>query len=113
MSSNIPLYRYKKGPVVTPELIESSIRSCEFHLFKDTTRIVCVLTLVNGFTVEGSAAALPTTEFSGEVGMGIARKQAMDKVGDYLALLVMEQMTGSPMGSLVDRALDALKEKTQ
>jgi hypothetical protein len=99
--------------VVTPELIEAAIARCEFHLFDKTTRTTCVLTLVNGFTVDGTAAALPTTQFDPQIGMGIARKQAMGKVGDYLAFAAMDQMAGSPMGSMVDRALDALKEKTQ
>lgn len=67
------------APRVTPAHIESRIAKAEFHRLTGTLT-VCVLTLVNGFTVTGESACASPENFNEEVGNKIARENAVQKI---------------------------------
>lgn len=67
------------APRLTPDIIESKIKKCEFHILTEVLT-VCVLTLENGFTVTGESACAAPENFDKEMGEKIAKKNAVDKI---------------------------------
>ena len=73
----------KKGltaPRLTPDLIDSKIKSVDYHVFEKTCLTVCCMTLVNGFTVTGESACASPENFNEEIGQKIAHDQARNKI---------------------------------
>ena len=73
----------KKGlnaPRLTPDLIDSKIKSVDYHVFEKTSLTVCCMTLVNGFTVTGESACASPENFNAEIGQKIALDQARNKI---------------------------------
>ena len=59
------------APRVTPKSIDATIALKEFHQLT-ATLTVCVLTLMNGFTVTGESACASPENFNQEIGNKIA-----------------------------------------
>lgn len=55
-----------------------------FHIGNKTT--VCLLTLQNGFEIVGTSACSGGVEYNKEVGEGIARELAIQKLYEYLTI---------------------------
>ena len=68
------------APRLTPDLIDSKIKSKSFHVFSDTCLTVCCITLENGFTVTGESACASPENFNAEIGEKIAFEQARNKI---------------------------------
>ena len=68
------------APRLTPDLIDTKIVGCTFHVFKDSCLTVCCMTLQNGFTVTGESACASPENFDIELGEEIAYKNARDKI---------------------------------
>lgn len=51
-----------------------------YHVFPGTTLTVCCLILDTGFTVTGESACIDPATFDSEVGRGIARDEAINKL---------------------------------
>ena len=68
------------APRITPEHIKDTIIKDDYHVFPDTLLTVCVLTLVNGFTVVGTSACVSPENFKEEIGREVAREGAVDKI---------------------------------
>lgn len=68
------------APRLTPDLIDSKVKSRAFHVFGDTCLTVCCLTLENGFTVTGESACASPENFDKEIGEKIAFEQARNKI---------------------------------
>jgi hypothetical protein len=82
----------KTAPRVTPEHIDSVIVDESYHQFANTTLIVCVLKLRNGFTVTGESAAASPENFDEEIGRKIARENARDKIWMLEGYLLKQQL---------------------
>jgi len=67
------------SPRVTPEHIDSVIDKVEYHKLTDVLT-VCVITLMNGFTVTGESACASPENFDEEIGKHIAYEMAKGKV---------------------------------
>ncbi len=67
------------APRLTPALIDKTIASESFHKLTDVLT-VCVLTLVNGFTVTGESACASPENYNEELGNKIAKENARDKI---------------------------------
>lgn len=68
------------APRLTPDLIDSKVRSKAFHVFGETCLTVCCLTLENGFTVTGESACASPENFDKDIGEKIAFEQARNKI---------------------------------
>ena len=68
------------APRLTPALIDSKVKSVEFHVFGETCLTVCCMTLENGFTVTGESACASPENFNAEIGQKIAEEQARNKI---------------------------------
>jgi|SRR5882762_38816 len=70
----------KTAPRLTPTLIDAQIVAEQYYVFPGTALTVCALTLKNGFQVVGESAAASPENFDADIGKGIARKNARDKI---------------------------------
>lgn len=68
------------APRLTPDLIDETIVSEQYHVFPGTTMTVCALTLRNGFIVIGESAAASPENFDAAIGRKIARENARNKI---------------------------------
>lgn len=68
------------GPRITPDMLVSLIVAEQYHHFEGTTVMVCALTLVNGYTVIGSAASASVDNFDEEIGKKVAKTEAINKI---------------------------------
>jgi len=80
------------APRVTPELIESKIKSEYYHVVPNTTLTICVLTLENGYLVTGESAAASEENFDEEIGRKIAKANAVDKIWALEGYLLKEKL---------------------
>lgn len=93
----------KKGlnaPRLTPDLIDSKIKSVEYHVFGETCLTVCCMILSNGFTVTGESACASPENFNAEIGQKIAHDQARNKIwmleGYLLKQSLFDQVGNEP-----------------
>ena len=68
------------APRLTPDTIEATIVSEQYHIFEGSQLTVCCLTLKNGFTVTGESACASPENFDKEIGEKIARDNAKNKI---------------------------------
>lgn len=68
------------APRVTPNDIEKVIVGADYHLFPGTNLTVCVITLLNGFTVTGESACVDPANFNEKIGREIAYESAKGKI---------------------------------
>ena len=65
---------------VTPDIVDKTILTAQYHQFPGTTVTVCCLTLQNGFTVIGESACASPENFNEELGKEIAYNNARQKI---------------------------------
>jgi len=102
------------APRLTPDLIDATIQSEQYHVFAGTTLTVCAMTLRNGFIVTGESAAAWPANFDQAIGRKIARENARNKIWAFEGYLLREKlwfhetaphgrdMAGAPMGPSVE-----------
>ena len=78
---------------ITPQIIQNSIRHEVFQRIDGTTVTVCVLRLVNGFTVIGHSACVSEENFDAELGEKIARQKAFDKCWELFGFQLASEQT--------------------
>jgi hypothetical protein len=81
-----------KGPKLTVDDIMSTIKSEQYHVFKDTTVTVCCLTLTNGYTVTGESACVDPRNFDAEIGRQIAKKCAIEKIWSLEGYMLKQRL---------------------
>lgn len=82
----------KTAPRLTPADIDATIVSEDYYRFHATMLIVCCLTLRNGFTVTGKSACASPENFDPEIGRGIARRNARDKIWELEGYLLKQRL---------------------
>jgi hypothetical protein len=86
---------------VTPEMLEQEIVAEAYHVFPGTTMTICLLTLKNGFSVTGESACAIPANFDAEIGKGIARANAKQKIWAHLGFRLRDQiMWSDPVSEL-------------
>ena len=78
------------APRLTPDLIDASIVSEQYHVFAGTTMTVCALSLRNGYIVTGESAAASPENFDQAIGRKIARDNARNKIWALEGYLLRE-----------------------
>ena len=79
------------APRLTPEIIESKIKKCEFHKLTEVLT-VCVITLENDFTVTGESACASTENYDKELGEKISRMNAVGKIWTLEGYLLKQKL---------------------
>lgn len=80
------------GERITPEIIDQSITSAQYHIFPGTTTTVCLLKLINGFTVIGESACASVENFDEELGRKIAFDNARNKIWQLEGYLLRQTL---------------------
>ena len=80
------------GKRVTLDALKANITKEEFHVFPGSQLTVCVLTLLNGFTVTGESACADPAMFNEEIGQKIARENAERKIWPLMGYALKEEM---------------------
>lgn len=80
------------GERITPEIIDQSIKSAQYHVFPGTTTTVCLLKLINGFTVVGESACASVENFDEELGRKIAFDNARNKIWQLEGYLLRQTL---------------------
>lgn len=111
------------APRVTPADIEANIAEEIFFTPADAVRgkggsvaysspvnllTICVLVLVNGFTVTGESACASPQNFDAELGRKIARANAVSKIWPLMGYALKERLADQHAGLEVARAAHAL-----
>lgn len=101
------------APRVTPARIAEVIHSEEFHVFLGTCLTVCVLTLLNGFTVTGESACASPENFDAAVGERLSRENAVRKIWALEGYLLREKLSNVPADAKARATLerDELRKK--
>lgn len=82
------------APRLTPDLIDQTIMTEQYHVFPNTTLTVCALTLRNGYIVTGESAAASPANFDKDIGRKIARDNARNKIWGLEGYLLRERLAG-------------------
>lgn len=88
----------KKGlnaPRLTPDAIDATITSEQYHVFPGTTMTICALTLRNGYIVTGESAAASPDNFDKDIGRKIARDNARNKIWALEGYLLREKLAAN------------------
>lgn len=80
---------------VTPDQLEAEIVDEAYYVFPGTTMTICLLTLKNGFSVTGESACAVPVNFDAEIGKGIARANAKQKLWALLGFRLRDAIVAS------------------
>lgn len=83
------------APRLTPDLIDATIVSEQYHVFPGTTMTVAALTLRNGYIVTGESAAASPANFDQAIGRKIARDNARNKIWALEGYLLRQYLVNS------------------
>ena len=77
---------------LTQEDVVAKIKEQHFWICPGTTTTVCVLVLMNGYTVVGESACVSPENFDEDRGRSIARANALEKIWGLEGYLLKEQL---------------------
>ena len=102
------------GKRVTLDALKANITKEEFHVFPGSQLTVCVLTLLNGFTVTGESACADPAMFNEEIGQKIARENAERKIWPLMGYALKEEMMKEvPSGDFRERVKNEARQLQQ
>lgn len=81
------------APRLTPDKIDATISSEQYHIFPGTTLTVCALTLRNGYIVTGESATASPENFDQAIGRKIARENARNKIWGLEGYLLRQKLS--------------------
>lgn len=79
-------------PRLTPEHIDSIIVSATYTSLPSGKKMICELTLKNGFTVIGEASVVSKENFNEQIGMRISYDNARNKIWQLEGYLLQQQL---------------------
>lgn len=79
------------APRLTPDLIDSKIKSATYTNLPSGKCVVCEITLLNGYTVRGESACVSPENFDQEIGNKIAFQNAREKIWEIEGYLLQEK----------------------
>lgn len=77
---------------VTNQSIDARIDKVEYQRLPGTTLTICIITMVNGFTVTGESACVDPDEYNQERGEEIAYENAFQKLWPLEGYLLKERL---------------------
>lgn len=83
------------APRLTPALIDSKVKSVDYHVFEGSCLTVCCMTLENGYTVTGESACASPENFDAEIGEKIAYDMARNKIWGLEGYLLKQRLSGA------------------
>ena len=77
---------------VTNQSIDARIDKVEYHRIPGTTLTICVITMVNGFSVTSESVCVDPNEYNKERGEEIAYENAFEKLWPLEGYLLKERL---------------------
>ena len=77
---------------LTKDDVLGAIRKEDYTVLNDGRTTICQLTLQNGFTVVGVSACVDPKNFDKEIGQGIAKDNAVEKVWELEGYLLRQRL---------------------
>lgn len=89
------------APRLTPNLINSLVKSVDYHHFPGTTTTVCCITLINGDTTTGTSGCVSPENFNAESGQKAAFEQARDKIWEKAGAVLKDALSWDSDNSII------------
>lgn len=89
------------APRLTPNLINSLVKSVDYHHFPGTTTTVCCITLINGDTTTGTSGCVSPENFNAESGKKAAFEQARDKIWEKAGAVLKDALCWNSDNSII------------
>ena len=83
------------APRLTPDHIDSCIKSVDYHVFNGSCLTVCCITLKNGFTVTGESACASPSNFDADIGYKVSFGNARNKIWALEGYLLKDKLFNS------------------
>lgn len=108
------------APRLTPSLINSLVKSVDYHHFPGTTTTVCCITLINGDTTIGTSGCVSPENFNAESGQKAAFEQARDKIWEKAGAILKDGLafgkgnsilTALRIDPIIDKALQLCSDE--
>lgn len=80
------------APRVTKDALLANIKKADFYVHQDTCLTICILTLMNGFTVTGQSACADPANFKIDIGERLAREDAEKKIWAFMGYMLKEEI---------------------
>ena len=88
------------APRLNPGVIDATIMGCTFTKLPSGKKMVCEITLRNGFTVTGESSTVSKENFDEEIGKKISFENARDKIWMLEGYLLQQKLYEDVMVSL-------------
>lgn len=100
------------GKRVTLDALKSNIKSEDYYIHPGSQLTICILTLMNGFTVTGESACADPSMFDEEIGRRIAKEKAQEKIWPLMGYALKQEiyLTQGEEGTFKGRVL---REQTE
>lgn len=103
------------GKRVTLEGLEANIKQTDFYVHPDSQLTICIITLLNGFTVTGESACADPSMFNAEIGQRIAADNAKKKIWPLMGYALKQELylagEGTTFQDRVRAELNDLRDK--
>lgn len=76
---------------------ENAVDKTQYFVLPDQRTTICMMTLCNGFTVTGSSSCMDIAAFVASEGEKAAHMHAKDKVFEYLAAILTDRTSSTPV----------------
>lgn len=80
------------APSVKPQDLDEAIAQVEYIVLPDGRTTICMLTLDNGFTVNGQSACVCAENFDAELGRKYSFEQAREKLWPLLGFRLADRL---------------------
>lgn len=94
---------------LTPQDLENQIASVDYQRFGETG-MLCVITLVNGYTVTGESGCIDPAIFDAEIGKEVAYENAFNKLWQILGYVVKQKWHEATRMTWIERVRAELSD---
>lgn len=103
----------RQGKRVTAEDLEGNIKKVDYYLHPESQLTICVITLLNGFTVTGESACADPAMFKQDVGERLALAAAKNKIWPLMGYALKQELflLGSDFKTRLVNELNELTDK--
>lgn len=96
LTAALNLRKPMSAPRVTSFDVDSAIKEVDYIILPDGRTTICMLTLDNGYTVRGESSCVCIENFDAEIGRGIAKTNAREKVWGLLGFRLADRLMDAP-----------------
>lgn len=102
------------GPRVTEDALAKHISKVDYFVHPGSQLTICVITMLNGYTVTGESACADPANFKKDVGERFALESARKKIWPLLGYVLKEELYKQSQMGQGDTFLDRMKnERTE